>query len=172
MRRMWRRLARGNPLVSLLLGSLSLLGVIALVSGSLTVYGGNFSGQLAGSGTFQSGTQLLSDTIGGTNCLSSPNSNAGIASNHAACTTYPLSTAVGSSSTTTLGNQGSVAPTSASVATGGTCGVQQFADTSATGSNTGIPLGGATFGATGPSPFTDSPTSVAFDGSTGWGETL
>ncbi len=172
MRRMWRRLAGGNPLVSLLLVPLSLLGVIALVSGSLTAYGGNFTGQIAGPGSFQSGTQLLSDTIGGTNCLSSPNSSAGITSNHATCTTYPLATAIGSASTTTLGNQGSVAPTSASVATGGTCGVQQFADTSAAGSNTGLPLGGATFGATGPTPFTDSPRSVAFDGSTGWGETL
>jgi len=167
-----RGLTQGQPWVSPVLGSLILLGTVALLSGSLVGWGASFSGQLSGIGSFGSGTQLLSDTIGGTNCLSSSNSAAGITTNHAACATYPLSTTVGSASTTTLGNQGSVAPTSASVATGGTCGVQQFVDTSSVGTNIGLPLGGATYSGAGPSSYTGSPTSVGFDGSTGWGETL
>ena len=165
-------LTQGQPWVSPTLGSLIILGVLALLSGPLVVRGTSFSGQVAGTGTFASGTQLLSDTIGATNCLSSPNSPAGITTNQATCSTYPLSTTVGSSLTTTLANQGSATATSASVATGGTCGVQQFADTSAAGTNAGLPLGGTTYGAAGPSAYTDSPSSVAFDGSTGWGETL
>ena len=172
MKLMRSGLTQGQPWVSPVLGPLILLGVVALLSGSLIGWGAGFSGQISGVGTFGSGTQLLSDTIGGTNCLSSSNSAAGITTNQATCATYPLSTTVGSASTTTLGNQGSVAPTSASVATGGTCGVQQFADTSAAGTNTGLPLGGVTYGATGPSPYTGTAASVAFDGSTGWGETL
>lgn len=172
MRTIWNGLAQGKPWARPLLGPLLVLGVLGLLSGSFAVWGAALSGQIAGTGTFRSGTQLLSDTIGGTNCLSSPNSVAGIATNQATCTTYPLSTSVGTSGTTTLGKQGSVSPTSASVATGGTCGVQEFADTSATGTNTGLPLGGTTYGAPGPSAFTGAPTSVAFDGSTGWGETL
>src|SRR5271166_4369164 len=113
MRRIWNGLTQGQPWVSPILGSLTVLGVLALLSGSLVVRGATFSGQVAGTGSFRSGTQLLSDTIGGTNCLSSPNSAAGITSNQSTCTTYPLSTTVGSASTTTLGNQGSISPTSA-----------------------------------------------------------
>lgn len=172
MRTTWNGPAQGRPWASPVLGSLALLGVIGLVSGNLVAWGVHFSGQAAGTGTFRSGTQLLSDTIGGTNCQSSPNSAAGIVTNQATCTTYPLASAVGSASTTTLGDQGSVPPTSATVATGGACGVQQFADTSATATDTGLPLGGSTYGAAGPGAYTDAPKSVAFDGSTGWGETL
>ncbi|HXX91255.1 MAG TPA: LamG domain-containing protein [Acidimicrobiales bacterium] len=136
------------------------------------VWGAKFSGGLAGTIGFQAGTQLLSDTIGGTNCLSSPNTVGGIGTNQSSCTTYPLSSTIGSSSTTTLGNQGSVAPTQATVATGGACGVQELVDTSTTGTNTGLAFGGLTYGATGPGAFTDAPTSITLDGSTGWGETL
>ncbi len=169
----WKGLIQGKPWVSPVLGPLTVLGMLSLLTGPLVGWGATFSGQAAGTGTFRSGTQLLSDAIGGTTCLSSPNSSAGITTNQAACTkTYPLSTTVGSASTTTLGNQGSVTPTSASVATAGTCGVQQFADTSVAGTNTGLPLGGTTYGAAGPTRYTDSPSSVAFDGSSGWGETL
>jgi len=172
MRRRRTGLTKGKPLVSLLFVPLSVLGVIALINGTIVVHGAAFSGQTRGTGTFRSGTQLLSDTIGGSTCLSSSNSTAGIASNAATCPTYPLATGVGSTSTTTLGNQGSIAPTSSSVATSGSCGVQQFVDTSSSGTNTGLPVGGATYGAPGPSAFTGTPASVALDGSTGWGETL
>ncbi len=172
MRTIRRGLARGKPWARPLIAPFLVLGVLSLLGGSFAVWGAALSAQIAGTGGFRAGTQLLSDTIGASNCISSPNSVAGINTNQATCTTYPLSTSVGTSSTTTLANQGSVSPTSASVATGATCGVQEFADTSATATNTGLPVGGANYGAPGPSAFTDTPTSVAFDGSTGWGETL
>src|ERR1700722_19005511 len=145
------------------------LGAFALFTGQVSVWGASFMGQVSGSGKYQSGTVLLSDTIGGTNCLSSPNAATGITTNQTSCTTYPISTAVGASSTT-LGNEGSISPTAASLSTTGNCGVQEFADTSVTATNPGLPVGGVTYGAagTGPTRYTDSPRSVAFDGTTGW----
>ncbi len=160
------------PWVRPALGVLVALGTLGAVTGQGPVFGGD-SAQAGGKGTFQSATLQLSDTIGGTNCLSSPNTAGGInASNTGTCTTYPMATAAGSS-TTTLANQGSLTPTAAGVSTTGSCGVQEFADTSTAGTNTGLPIGGTTYGPTGSGPTTlSSSLAVTFDGSTGWGETL
>ena len=165
--------AQGRPWVTPFLLLAGCFLVLAAPSGSAVAWGAAFAGTITGSSTFQSGTELLSDTTGGTNCLSSPNVSGGITTNSTTCTTYPLATSVGAS-TTTLANQGSISPSAARLASTSTCGVQELADTSSAGTDTGLPIGAATFGAagSGPTTLTDSPRSVAFDGSTGWAETL
>jgi hypothetical protein len=165
--------ARRRPFGAAVISALASLLILALLSGVTSVWGATFAGKVTGNGMFQSGTALLSDAIGATNCLSSPNSVGGITTNSTTCSTYPLAAAIGPS-TTTLSNQGSINPSSVSLTSTSNCGVQEFADTSTAGTNTGLPLGGATDGAagTGPTSLTDSPRSVAFDGSTGWGQTL
>ncbi len=168
----WSGLTQGKPWVRFITGLLLLAGVLGLLSGQVVVWGAKYSGKLAGTSAFQSGTLQLSDTIGGTNCLSSPNAASSITTNQATCSaTYPLSKTIATSVTTTLGNQGSITPTAATVATGGTCGVQEIADTSTAGTNTGLPVGGVTYGAAGPTTLAPA-TSLTFDGTTGWGETL
>ncbi len=168
----WNGLTQGKPWVRFITGLLLLAGVLGLLSGQMVVWGAKYSGQLAGSSAFQSGTLQLSDTIGGTKCLSSPNAASAITTNQATCSsTYPLSKTIATSVTTTLGNQGSITPTAATVATGGTCGVQEIADTSTAGTDTGLPIGGVTYGSAGPTTLTGV-SSITTDGTTGWGETL
>ena len=93
--------------------SVAVLGVTAATTLGVT----SFSAQVGGTGTFQSGTLLLSDTNGSGTCLSSANSAGSITTNiNVACagsdlgastTQEPSTTA--QTSTVTLTNQGSIA---------------------------------------------------------------
>ena len=117
---------------------------------------------------------MLSDTIGATTCLSSPNAAAGITTNQTTCSHLPH---VHRGRAPPLRRSAIRAPSALPrrvFATTGNCGVQEFADTSTAGTNTGLPIGGVTYGAAGggPTKYTDSPRSVTLDGTTGWGETL
>ncbi len=165
---------------AVLLVLLAVLGVLAVLSGPLTALGG-LTAQLGAGGAFQSATVQLSDSIGGTSCLSSPNSAGGIAANHGTCAaTYPLGETLGSSSNATLESQGSIAAASANLSTSASCGVQQLQDSSETvfadgayaGNDTGRVAGTVTTGVAGPEKFTDSPTAASVNGSTGNIETL
>jgi hypothetical protein len=163
-----RTLRRRIPTV---FGLISLLSTLAFLSGQITALGG-FSAEAGGNGTYRSGTLLLSDTIGGTNCLSAPNAAASITTaNSANCTTHPMGSSPGST-TTTLGNQGSITPTSANVSQSGTCGVQELIDASSAGTNTALPDGGISFATAGPTSLSGSVSASFASATTGYAETL
>ena len=178
------RVLRRLPARAGIMAGLALLGGLGLFGGRLVALGG-FTGQIqqttvaTNAPTFQTGTQLLSDTVGSNSaCLSSPNAAGNIFGNTAACSNYPLSTSAGGSQTVTLAAQGSVPVSGAAGLTTGGCGVQELADdagavadVSSAGTNTGVAEGGVTPGVAGPSTFSDSPSAASFDGSTGYIET-
>jgi hypothetical protein len=89
-----------------------------------------FYAEVGGSGTFQSGTLILSKTVGSTTCLSSPNTVAGITTNvNTACSSSDLGSAtnndVGSAQTASvvLTNQGNINSTGGLVLAEGSCTV-------------------------------------------------
>src|SRR3974390_1395616 len=93
----------------------ALVGVAALGLTVATTFGANFSAQVGGTSTFQSGTLLLSKSIGaGAACLSSPNAATSISTNsNLGCAGSdfgaPTNNAPGNpvtSTTVTLTNQG------------------------------------------------------------------
>lgn len=122
------------------------------------------------SNIFSSGNLLLSgSTPGPVVCASS---GVTISSDAATCTGNPLPTTTltttAASATTTLSSPGSLSATSGLVSSNG-CGVQQFGDTSTLATNPALPTFGVTYGA----PMSKfSSTAAAFDGATGWGETV
>jgi len=163
--------ARGHPRAGAVAAVLAALGLLAAVTGA-TTHGG-FTARIGPSaGSSGSGTGLLGDAIGGTTCLSSPDSTGGITTNRASCPTYPLSATPGSAATVSLSSTGSLTPTAARLATTNSCGVQQFADTSSSGTDAALAVGGVTYRQPGPTPFTDAPASAALNGTDGWMETL
>ncbi len=110
----------------------ALVGVAALGLTVATTFGANFSAQVGGTSSFQSGTLLLSKTIGsGTPCLSSPNTASGITTNSnltctgndfgAGTTNAPGNSVM--STTVTLTNQGSINASTGLTLSGGTCTV-------------------------------------------------
>jgi len=118
-----RRERRGHGLLAALVG-VALLGLTAATTLGAT----SFTAQVAGTGSFQSGTLLLSKTNGSGNCLSSSNSAGSITTNiNAACpgsdlnssTTNVIGTTV--TSNLTLTNQGSVASAGGLALTTGAC---------------------------------------------------
>ncbi len=122
------------------------------------------------SNTFSSGNLILSaSTPGPVICTST---GATITSDVATCSANPLSTTTLSttavSSSSTLSSSGTLAATAGLVSSTG-CGIQQFADTSTSGTNTALPDLGVTYGTT---MSKLSSTAATFDGSTGWAETL
>ena len=168
--------ARGFPRAGLVLAPAVVAALVALATLAATSSGVVHAGFSAGvsnpRSTASSGTGLLADTIGGTTCTSSPNAPGGITTNVTPCTTYPLPSAPGSSRVVTPSVTGSLSPTSAQLATTNTCGVQQLVDTSASGADSALVYNGVTYGRPGPTRYTDGPTAVGFDGTTGWAETL
>ncbi len=96
----------------------AVLGTMALAFTAATAFGVTpFYAQVGGSAnSFQSGTLILSKTVGGTTCLSSPNSAAGIITNvNSTCASSDLGTGTtnevsGTSQTASvaLTNQGSI----------------------------------------------------------------
>ncbi len=168
--------ARGMPRAGFVLAPAVVAALVALATLAATTSGVVHAGFSAGVGnprsSTSSGTGLLADAIGGTTCTSSPNVPGGISANVTPCTTYPLPAAPGSSRTVTPSTTGSLTPTSAQLATTNSCGVQQFVDTSTSGADSALVYNGVTYGQPGPSRYTDGPTAVGFDGSTGWAETL
>jgi hypothetical protein len=110
----------------------ALVGVAALGLTVATTFGANFSAQVGGTSSFQSGTLLLSKTIGaGTPCLSSPNTSTSITTNsNLACTGSdfgaPTNNAPANpvtSTTVTLTNQGSINATTGLTLQGAACSV-------------------------------------------------
>jgi hypothetical protein len=89
-----------------------------------------FYAEVGGNGTFQSGTLILSKTVGSSTCLSSPNTVAGITTNvNTACTGSDLGSGTNNdvgasqSATVTLTNQGDINSTSGLVLSEGSCTV-------------------------------------------------
>lgn len=158
---------RGVAAASALAG----VGVLAMTTSTVSAYGG-FSGSVTSASSFTAGTHLLSDTIAGQTCLSSANAAGAIgATNSALCPAAALPAAPGSQ-TDTLASQGSISPTSLSGAVSA-CSIQSYPDSSSsttfpdsTGGNTATVAGTVT-SSSGPSAFTDSPTSATFDGTSG-----
>ncbi len=113
---------RGGVLAGL--SGVALLGLTA----AGTLGSTSFTAQVGGTGSFQSGTLLLSKTNASGTCLSSSNSAASISTNiNASCTGSDLGSittgTIGTpySSTVTLTNQGSVASTSGLVLKAESC---------------------------------------------------
>jgi hypothetical protein len=106
-----------------------LVGVAALGLTAATTLGATaFTAQVGGTGTYQSGTLLLSKTNSSGTCLSSSNSAGSISTNiNASCTGSDLNTSTAnvigttSTSTVTLTNQGSVAASTGLSLTTGAC---------------------------------------------------
>src|SRR5271157_2062870 len=106
-----------------------MLGIAALGATVGTALGASsFTAQVGGTGTFQSGTLLLSKTNGSETCLSSSNSAGSITTNiNAACPGSDLGAGttnvpqVSQTSTVTLTNQGSVNSSSGLTLTTGAC---------------------------------------------------
>lgn len=130
-----------------------------------------FAASLVGTtDVFSSGNLLVSGlTPDAINCASSAST---ISSNAATCVANPLpattlsTTAI--SATTTLSSPGSLSASSGLVGSSG-CAIQQFTDASSAATDPALPAYGVTLN----SPMTTlSSTSAAFDGSTGWGETV
>jgi hypothetical protein len=123
MRLRKRRLSHGT--------AAALIGMVALAVTAATAFGiAPFYAQVGGSSnSFQSGTLILSETVGGTTCLSSPNTAAGITTNvNSACTANDLGSgtangvgAPAQTASVVLTNQGSIAATSGLTLAGGTC---------------------------------------------------
>jgi hypothetical protein len=150
-----------------------LVALGALAAGTGAAAHAGFSARVTNpSSGASSGTGLLADTIGGTTCTSSPSTPGGIGANVTGCPTYPLTTTPGASRVVTPASTGTLAPAPARLSTTDACGVQQLADTSGGGGNPGLVFNGVTYGEPGPSRYTDGPTAVGFDGTTGWAETL
>ena len=119
----------------------------------------------------QSATLQLTSTIAANGCSSST-SGATTCTTGSPVPTGPLSSSSSSSATTTLTSPGSQNASSANLASAA-CGVAQLADTGSdaswggSGSNTALPLGGLTYGSSGPL----SSQAITLNGSTGWAET-
>jgi len=110
-------------LIAALVG-VAVLGLTATITLGVTT----FSAQVGGTGTFQTGTLLLSKTNASGTCLSSSNSAGSITSNiNAACTGSDLGAGttnvpqVNQTSTVTLTNQGSINSASGLSLTAGAC---------------------------------------------------
>ncbi len=109
----------------------ALVGVAALGLTVATTFGANFSAQVGGTSSFQSGTLLLSKTNGSGTCLSSPNTASAITTNiNVACAGSDFgagtNNAPGNSATSvtvTLTNQGSINASTGLTLSGGTCTV-------------------------------------------------
>ena len=108
----------------------ALVGVAALGTAAATTLGATaFSAQVGGTANnFQTGTLLLSKTVGSTTCLSSSNSAGSIATNiNSTCTGSDLGTGttnvigVAQNATVTLTNQGSVNASTGLSLTVGSC---------------------------------------------------
>jgi hypothetical protein len=115
--------SRRTGLIAALLG-VAVLGLTAATTLGVTT----FSAQVGGTGTFQSGTLLLSKTNGAGTCLSSSNSAGSITTNiNAACAGSDLGVGttnvpqVNQTSTVTLTNQGSINSASGLTLTAGAC---------------------------------------------------
>ena len=130
-----------------------------------------FAAALVGNtNVFSSGNLLLSSTTpDAAVCVSSGSS---ITNDSANCTGNPLTSATLSttavSSTTTLASTGTISATSGLMGSNG-CGVQQLSDGSAAGTDPVLPVYGVTLNN---AMSTLSSTAAAFDGSTGWGESV
>ena len=149
----------------------TLTGVIVAVSNLANVAFGNFFAEImTTSNSFSASTLLLQDSINLINCDSSPNMQNSITTNVAQCSTYPLSSTVGSSQNVAITNTGSLNPATLTLATTNTCGVQQILDTTSNANN-GLIEGNVNFQNPGPTKFTDNPYSLYFTGN-GWAETL
>ena len=117
------RRSRRSGLVAALVG-VAALGLTAATTLGVTT----FSAQVGGTGSFQSGTLLLSKTNASGTCLSSSNSAGSITTNiNAACAGSDLGAGttnvpqVNQTSTVTLTNQGSIASAGGLVMTAGAC---------------------------------------------------
>jgi len=115
--------SRKRGLIAALLG-VAALGLTAAVTLGVTT----FSAQVGGTGTFQTGTLLLSKTNASGTCLSSANSAGSITTNiNAACPGSDLGAGttnvpqVNQTSTVTLTNQGSINSASGLTLTTGAC---------------------------------------------------
>jgi hypothetical protein len=149
------------------LGGLTLACCVTLAAGGLAWAG--FKGHVADSvGTFSAGTMLLKGTTPVSVTCTSSSTVTPISTNSASCPGDPLPTGTlsttASSAVSTLSDPGTTNPTASTVSSP-SCGVQQLIDADA--HDTGLAMGGVTYGQTGPI----SGTGIAFDGSTGWFET-
>ncbi|MGC8463547.1 MAG: LamG-like jellyroll fold domain-containing protein [Acidimicrobiales bacterium] len=149
-----------------------LLGVLALavVAAAPEAFGG-FGAAVGGTGQTASGTLVLADTTAGSTCVSAPNVAGGLAGDTAVCPTSLLAPTVGASRTVTVANEGSLTPSSTTLSTGRSCGVEKLADAAAGSGDPGLVVGGTTVGVPGP-PALAGAKAVAFDGSSGYAETV
>ena len=117
-----RRTRKGGVIAALI--GVAVLGLTASITLGVTT----FSAQVGGTGTFQTGTLLLSKTNAAGTCLSSSNSAGSITTNiNASCTGSDLGSGttnvpqVSQVSTVTLTNQGSINSASGLTLTTGAC---------------------------------------------------
>ena len=167
----WWRAVRSRPrrartVLSVLLGVLA----VAAVASAPEAFGG-FGATVGGTGQTASGTLVLADTTAGSTCTSAPDVAGGLAGDTAVCPTSLLAPKVGASRTVTVANEGSLTPSSATLSTGGSCGVEKLADAATGSGDPGLVVGGTTVGVPGPPALAGS-KAVAFDGSSGYAETV
>ncbi len=115
-----------------------------------------------------SGTLILTDTIGAVGCQSSANLPGAIASNSANCSDYPLSQSTNTATNINMANTGSLLPATATISSYN-CGVQQLVDSSK--NDTALANGYLNYMQTGPAKLAGS-YSIGLNGSNGYGETL
>jgi len=130
-----------------------------------------FTATITGSGTTTAASVVLTNApAGGGTCTSTGATSAPFSSDSTSCTGNPwpgseLSSLLPSSLTSTFANAGTSAPSSATL-TSATGGLEVASDASGDGDDA-FPLGGVTFGASGPL----SAAAASFNGSTGMLET-
>ncbi len=149
---------------------LGVVAVVAAVSGTPEAFGG-FGAAVGGTAATPSGTLVLADSAGGATCTSAPDVAGGITSDVAACPTSVMSPVLGSSRTFSVTSAGSLVPTSVTLSTAGSCGVEELADAATGSGDPGLVVGGTTVGVPGP-PALSGARAVAFDGRSGYAETV
>ena len=153
----WRTLPRRGSIIT---G----LAIVSLFVAIIPTGASSFTGNIVNSlGSFSAGTlQAMGTTTTTTNCYSTGTGMGGtVSSNASLCTgdLYPTSvlSTTAATATSTLSDNGTTSPASASVALT-SCGVEQVVDTG-TGADTGLSYGGVTYGA----PFTSATQSTFTD---------
>jgi hypothetical protein len=162
------RLGRVRP-SRRLAARLILFALAALVVAAATPTLGALTATITASGHSTAASMVMTSTPSGSStCTSTGGTNTPFASDSATCTSFPagsLTAGAESSVPITLATVGTVAPSSASVDTGGT-GLQVAPDASGDGDDA-FPVGGVSFYASGPL----SASAAALDGSSGVLET-
>lgn len=161
---------RPRRLVARALATVSLPTILTVLVPAIAVAVGFSATLIDNANSFSSGNLVLQATTPVSVVCTSSTST--ITTDAATCVGNPvpagtLST-TNSTASSTVASLGSLPATTANLSSTG-CGVQQFADSSTTGTNTALPFYGVTYANT---MTTLSSTAAGFNGSTGFDETL